>query len=108
MPIRTIAVALFTVALLWLAPAPAHAIDCASEVRSAEKTLAEMERQVGTAREANRPRIRGFLDEARKLIDQARADCKVAETEFAKATAIAKVALAQGELAAAHIFIKLD
>lgn len=93
--------------LVVLAPS-AWAVDCAREVEAAEQFLAELDQQAGQAREANRPRIRAFLDDGRKLLKEARAQCEAAQTDFARAEAVAKVAVAQGNLAAARIFIKLD
>jgi hypothetical protein len=89
-------------------PLPAQEKACTAEVRAAERFLADLEREIEAAREQNRPRIRALMDDGRRLLDEARIECDQAQGKLDRASAIAKVALAQGHFAAARIFIKLD
>jgi hypothetical protein len=91
-----------------MAAPPVRAMDCKTEVAAAEKFLADLEAEVKQTKEQNRPRVRAFMADGRKLLKEARAECDAASTTLGQAGAMAKVALAQGHLAAARIFIKLD
>lgn len=105
---QVLVTALLGGALVWAAPPSAHAIDCEDAVKNAEHNLAQVEAQSKDVREASKARIQRFLDEARRLLTEARADCARATTDLAKAEAAAKAALADGDIAAANIFVKLD
>lgn len=105
---RMLVTVLAASALAWVAVPAAHAIDCEASIKDAEHNLALVEAQSKNVRKSSKARIHSFLDEARRLLSEARADCKRADSEIDQAEAAAKAALAQGDIAAAHIFVKLD
>lgn len=94
---------------LALAGAPAaHAIDCAQAIKNAEHNLNQVEAEAQHVRPQSKPRIKSFLSEARRLLTEARAMCAKAHTTTEKAEARAKVTLAEGDIAAANLFVKFD
>lgn len=101
-------VALVFLLVLWATTYAAWAGDCAKDVASAWKFLADVTHEAERASESNQPRIKLFLEGARKLIDEAEADCRSAASPLAEAGVLAKLAIANGNLAAARIFIKLE
>ncbi|HKI98255.1 MAG TPA: hypothetical protein VKB51_07265 [bacterium] len=105
---RAVVAVLLASAVMWVAVPSALALGCMEQVQNSEKLLAKVTEEAKSARDINKPRIEGFLDNARILLKQALEDCKTARSEVDKAVSISKVALAEGNLGAARVFIKLD
>ena len=89
-------------------PMLARAQDCAAQVSTTRQALQTAQAQVDGIREEKRRRIQGFLDDAARLLAQARSDCDRAQSPLDKSVAVAKVLVAQGNISAAHLLIKAD
>ena len=92
---------------LWsLLSLTALAQDCEEPVRSTAESLETAKRQMSMTSGQNRQRTVGFLVDAERLLNEARAECERAKTPLESGYAIAKILVAQGNLAAAQLFIK--
>ena len=105
---KTSAIACAVLAGLIFLPAAGRAQDCGQHVRTTEKSLATVRDAARGASEAKRSRIQGFVDDAARVLDSARADCERSQTPLDHSFAIAKVLVAQGNIAAAQLLIKAD
>lgn len=97
------------VTLSWLivaVPLAAWAQDCREHVRSTEHSLATLKQSAGSVSAEKKPRVRGFLDDAARVLEAARGDCERAQTPLDHSFAIAKILVAQGNLAAAQLLIQ--
>jgi hypothetical protein len=98
--------ALAALALWSLSGLTAQAQDCREHVRSTAEGLETTKRQMSMTSGQNRQRTVGFLAEAERLLNEARAECERAKTPLESSYAVAKILVAQGNLAAAQLFIK--
>jgi len=87
-------------------PAGVRGQDCHQHVRSTAESLEEAQRKAVMTSGQGRQRADLFLEDARKLLDEARAECDRATNVKEQGYAIAKALVAQGNVAAAQIFIK--
>jgi len=93
--------------VLWgLLSLTAWAQDCQEPVRSTAESLETAKRQMAMTAGQNRRRTAGFLVDAERLLNEARAECERAKTPLDSSYAVAKILVAQGNLAAAQLFIK--
>ena len=96
-----------TALVLWsLVSLTALAQDCQEPVRTAAKSLETAKRQMSMTAGQNRLRTVGFLVDAERLLNEALIECERATTPLESSYAIAKTLVAQGNLAAAQLFIK--
>ena len=96
-----------TALMLWsLLSLTALAQDCEEPVRAAAESLETSHRQMAMTSGLQRQRTAGFLAEAERLLNKARIECERATTPLESSYAIAKTLVAQGNLAAAQLFIK--
>jgi hypothetical protein len=93
--------------VLWGLSSPAaHAQDCAQPVQSTGESLEMAKRQMAMISGQQRRRTEEFMADAERLLNEARAECDSAKTALERSYAIAKTLVAQGNLAAAQLFIK--
>lgn len=84
------------------------AFDCESPVKHAERNARHLEELLGEAGDEKRLRVQSFIDDAEKLMAQAKKDCEAAASSLDEASAAAKALVAQGNLAAAQLLLKAD
>jgi hypothetical protein len=97
----------FAALALWsLLTLTALAQDCQEHVRSTAESLETAKRQMSMTAGQSRQRTVGFLADAERLLNEARTECERAKTPLESSYAIAKTLVAQGNLAAAQLFIK--
>ena len=106
MRVRHILFAILMAGLLW--PGSALAVQCDSHIEQTERNLVHVKKLLEGVKEAKRPRIQNFIDDAAKILAKAKKDCKAADTPLDKSFAAAKALVAQGNLGAAQLLIKAD
>jgi hypothetical protein len=95
------------VALLLL-PGSAAAVDCWSHIAATESNLAQVKREVENLPEKKKPRVKTFMADAERLLEEAKRECSQASDGVDRAKAAGKALVAQGNLAAAHLLIKAN
>ena len=91
-----------------LGPFAALAVDCKTHIEQTERNLAHVLKLMQEVKEKNRPRIQRFIDDAEKMLRQAKKNCEEAASPLDKTVAASKALVAQGNLAAAQLLIKAN
>ena len=86
----------------------ALAVDCDSHIEQTERNLAHVLELMKDVKEEAKTRIQHFIDDAQKLLRQARKNCDEAASPLDKSMAASKALVAQGNLAAAQLLIKAN
>ena len=84
------------------------AVDCDSHIEQTERNLAHVLELMKDVKEEAKTRIQHFIDDAQKLLRQARKNCDEAASPLDKSMAASKALVAQGNLAAAQLLIKAN
>ncbi len=92
--------------LLW--PGSALALQCDSHIEQTERNMEHVKKLLKDVKEAKRPRIQGFIDDAAKMLAKAKKECESADSPLDRSIAAARALVAQGNLGAAQLLIKAD
>jgi hypothetical protein len=103
--IRTFALSILLAAAL---PMVAAAQDCEEHIDSTRKSLATAIERMSDVPQSKRARVQGFLDDAARILAQAKDACDSAQSPLDRSFAIGKVLVAQGNISAAHLLIRAD
>jgi len=102
----TLRVALAAALIVLGGNAAAYAQDCMQHIESTEDSILALRRQVGDIESESRAKVEGYIADAEKIVVKAREDCPRAQTPLDRSFVIAKVLVAQGNLAAAQLVLK--
>lgn len=105
---QTIKSALYCSVILFAMTSQAFAVDCESEVKSAENSVASAKAAIKTVEKVfNRARIRVFLDDADMYLSSAKFLCKRPKaTSHTRARAMARALMASGHAKAAEALVE--
>jgi hypothetical protein len=90
--------------IVFASGAPAQ--DCMQHIQSTEGTIQSLRGQLDSLEPDPRAKVEGFIADAEKILAAAREDCPRAQTPLDRSFVVAKVLVAQGNLAAAQLLLK--
>ena len=80
--------------------------DCESEIKSAEKMITSISKDVHFVDKERLPRLNAFLNDGKQVLEWAKKLCQKDETSLNRLEALGKALVAQGNLSAALLIVR--